>query len=91
MSGELELRPRMACVMKGIGGPLRQRAISFQKVDQTRHGCDVATNHDSQITDEKGLHDHVISACVLTDSQRRTLFLDGASASDQVVYQYDHS
>jgi len=40
---------------------------------------------------KRALHDHVISACVLTDSQLRTLFLDGASASDQVVYQYDHS
>jgi hypothetical protein len=37
---------------------------------------------------KRATHDDAVA---LHASAQRTLFLDGASASDQVVYQYDHS
>ena len=40
---------------------------------------------------KRALHDHVMALRASSQTRSEESFLDGASASDQVVYQYDHS
>ena len=54
-------------------------------------GYDVATNTTRILTMKRATHDDAVALHASAQNRTDERFLDGASASDQVVYQYDHS